>query len=62
MSREYPAGTLVCLKSSPDTPMTVIGTCSTFTYSDVMWLDGEGKAHHEALHDAALQKYEREDQ
>jgi len=60
MSRIYPAGTVVCLASNPDVPMTVVSTAAVITSSNVMWLDKEGKPHTATLQDNALQLYKKE--
>ena len=57
MSRVYPSGTVVCIASSPNIPMTVIGTPSTYEFSDLMWLDNESKEHYVTLHDDAIKLY-----
>ena len=57
MSREYPAGTVVCIASNPDVPLTVIATPSNFTFSKVMWFDKELQEHYAELHDNTIKKY-----
>ena len=57
MSREHPNGSLVCIPSNPDVPMTVVQTCSQYTFSKVMWLDKELKEHYAEFHDSAIQTY-----
>ena len=60
MSREYPNGSLVCIASSPDVPMTVTSTHSQYSFSTVMWLDSEHKEHFMDFHDSAIQAYKED--
>lgn len=60
MSRKYPVGSVVCIPSNQDLPMTVIRTCETYTFSEVVWIDENGNKHKEELHDNSIEAYKGE--